>query len=134
VNRNVRAKNCSKTSDKARRIYNVNVKAKSILSSAVAVFLMIAGFASQAQAAQIDASRIPEFDRAAGSFVGVEFVQMTYEPGSAAAKLFDGRTERIEFSVEGMSARGMSELVPYLLHPTLLAGKTRRLRVLDAVG
>ncbi|HEX2014211.1 MAG TPA: hypothetical protein VLA68_03190 [Nitrososphaera sp.] len=81
-----------------------------VLSSAIAA-LLVAGFASQAQAAQIDASLIPEFDRAAGSFVGVKFVQMTYGPESAVAQLFNGRTERIEFSIEGTNASGMGELV-----------------------
>ena len=81
-----------------------------VLSSAIAA-LLVAGFASQAQAAQIDASLIPEFDRAAGSFVGVKFVQMTYEPESAVAQPFNGRTERIEFSIKGTNASGMSELV-----------------------
>jgi hypothetical protein len=81
-----------------------------VLSSAIAA-LLVAGFASQAQAAQIDASLIPEFDRAAGSFVGVKFVQMAYEPESAVAQLFNGRAERIEFSIEGTNASGMDELV-----------------------
>jgi hypothetical protein len=81
-----------------------------VLSSAIAA-LLVAGFASQAQGAQIDASLIPEFDRAAGSFIGVKFARLEYEPGSAVAKLFDGRTERIEFSIEGTNASGMSELV-----------------------
>ncbi|HXV45098.1 MAG TPA: hypothetical protein VD736_00305 [Nitrososphaera sp.] len=81
-----------------------------VLSSAIAA-LLVAGFASQAQAAQINASLIPEYDRAAGSFVGVKFIQMTYEPGSTVASLFDDRTERIEFSIEGTNASGMSELI-----------------------
>jgi hypothetical protein len=72
---------------------------------------LIAGLANQAHAAQINASLIPEFDRAAGSFVGVKFAQITYEPGSAVADLFNGRTERIEFSIEGTNASGMSELI-----------------------
>lgn len=90
-------------------MYRVHVKAIA-LSTAIAALLM-ASLASQAHAAQINASLIPEFDRAAGSFIGVKFVQMTYGPSSAVADLFNGRTERIEFSVEGTNASGMSELV-----------------------
>lgn len=81
-----------------------------LLSAAIAA-LLIASLVSQAHAAQINASLIPEFDRAAGSFVGVKFVQILYEPGSPVADLFNGRTERIEFSIQGTNASGMSELV-----------------------
>jgi hypothetical protein len=72
--------------------------------------LLIAGFASQADAAQINASLIPEFDRAEGSFVGVKFVEIRYQPGSALAELFNGRTQRVEFSVETNSS-GIADLV-----------------------
>lgn len=91
-----------------------SVRAKSmypaVLSSAIAA-LLIAGLTSQAHAAQINASLIPEIDRAAGSFIGVKFVEMRYEPGSVASDLFNGRTERIEFSIVGTNTSGMSELV-----------------------
>lgn len=104
----------AKTSDKAGHVHRIGVRARNVcpvaLSSAIAA-LLIAGLANQAHAAQINASLIPEFDMAAGSFIGVKFVQIKYEPGSAVAKLFNGRTERIEFSIEGTNASGMSELV-----------------------
>jgi hypothetical protein len=87
------------------------VRAKNILPAALLSVILIAGLTPQAHAAQINASLIPEFDRAAGSFAGVKFVQITYGPGSAVADLFNGRTERIEFSIEGTNASGMSELI-----------------------
>jgi len=87
------------------------VRAKNILLSSAIAALLVAGLANQAHAAQINASLIPEFDRAAGSFVGVKFLQILYKPGSAVADLFNGRTERIEFSIEGTNASGMSELI-----------------------
>jgi hypothetical protein len=80
------------------------------ISSAVAV-LLVAGFANQAYAAQINASLIPEFDRAAGSFIGVKFVQMRYERGSSVADLFNGKTERIEFSITGTNSSGIDKLI-----------------------
>ena len=73
--------------------------------------LLITGLADQANAAQIDAALIPEFDRAAGSFVGVKFVTIKYEMDSAVADLFNGRTERIEFSIEGTNSSGTAELI-----------------------
>ena len=108
-----RGKNVPEKNDKGRHVHTIAVRAKTIqvtVMSAIAG-LLIAGLASQAHAAQINASLIPEFDRAAGSFVGVKFVTMRYERGSAVADLFNGRTERIEFSIEGTNASGMAELV-----------------------
>ena len=94
-------------------MYRTNVhtrKAGLVLASALAV-LLGSGLAGQAHAAQIDASLIPEYDRAAGSFTGTKFIQITYRPGSEAAKLFDGKTQRIEFSINGTNASGMAELI-----------------------
>ncbi len=95
-------------------MYTIRVKSNNIpaavISSAVAA-LLIVGLANQAYAAQINASLIPEFDRAAGSFIGVKFVQMRYEPGSAVADLFNGRTERIEFSISGTNSSGIDRLI-----------------------
>ena len=90
-------------------MYRKNSKAVAI-SSALAA-LLIAGLSNQAYAAQINVSLIPEFDKAVGSFVGVKFVQLRYEPGSAVADLFAGKTERVEFSIRGTNASGMIELV-----------------------
>ncbi|HKU48574.1 MAG TPA: hypothetical protein VJP79_01365 [Nitrososphaera sp.] len=81
-------------------------------AAVVAVLLASSsGVAGQARAAQIDASLIPEFDRAGGTFTGTKFIQVTYQPGSAVSELFDGKTERIEFSVNGTDSKGMAGLV-----------------------
>src|SRR5688572_26018493 len=88
-------------------------KAGLMLASALAIMLG-ASVVSQAEAAQIDASLIPEYDRAIGSFTGTKFLQINYMPGSSAAKLFDGKTQRIEFSIKGTNASGMAELVAFV--------------------
>lgn len=80
------------------------------LAIAAVAALLASGLASQAHAAQINASLIPEYDRAAGSFTGTKFVQIKYEPGSAIADLFNGRTERVEFSIKGTNSSGISGL------------------------
>lgn len=85
-------------------------KAGIVLTSVLAA-LIGSGLAGQAQAAQIDASLIPEYDRAVGTFTGTKFIQISYEPGSAAAKLFDGKIQRIEFSIKGTNSSGMAELI-----------------------
>jgi hypothetical protein len=85
-------------------------KAGLVLASALAV-LLGSGLAGQAHAAQIDASLIPEYDRATGTFTGTKFIQITYQPGSEAAKLFDGKNQRIEFTIRGTNASGMAELI-----------------------
>lgn len=72
-------------------------RAGGLLAAAVALLLT----SGQANAAQIDASLIPEYDVGAGTFTGTKFIQITYEPGSAISKMFDGRVERLEFSLEG---------------------------------
>lgn len=77
----------------------------------LAALLVGTGAAGRAQAAQIDAALIPEFDRAAGAFTGTRFVQISYDESSHVSKLFNGRTERIEFSVKGSNSSGMAELV-----------------------
>jgi hypothetical protein len=84
---------------------------QTVLASTTIAAFLIAGLASPAHAAQINASLIPEFDRAAGSFVGVKFVTIRYEPGSSVAELFRSKTVRVEFSIEGTNSSGMSELV-----------------------
>ena len=81
-----------------------------MLASAIAI-LLGSGFAGQANAAQIDASLIPEYDKAIGTFTGTKFVQIKYEPGSAIAKLLDGKNQRIEFAIKGTNASGMAELI-----------------------
>jgi hypothetical protein len=80
-----------------------------MLASALAV-LLGSSFAGQANAAQIDASLIPEYDRAVGTFTGTKFIQIKYQPGSAVAELFDGKNQRIEFAIKGTNASGMAEL------------------------
>jgi hypothetical protein len=85
-------------------------KASLMLASALAV-LLGSSFAGQAYAAQIDASLIPEYDRAIGTFTGTKFLQIKYQPGSDVAKLFDGKNQRIEFAIKGTNASGMAELI-----------------------
>jgi len=91
---------------------NVNIRnPSSKLVTAAIVALLTSGLAAQAHAAQIDASLIPEYDRAGGTFTGTKFVQISYEPGSVVSDLFNGRTERVEFSIKGTNSSGISELV-----------------------
>ncbi len=84
---------------------------QAVLTSSTVSAILIAGLALPAQAAQINASLIPEFDKAAGSFVGVKFATIRYEQDSSLAELFKGKTVRVEFSIEGTDSNGMSELV-----------------------
>ena len=85
-------------------------KSGAILASAMAV-LLGSGLVGPALAAQIDASLIPEYDRAAGTFTGTKFIQISYQPGSSVAKLFDGKTQRVEFSIKATNGSGIAELV-----------------------
>ena len=81
-----------------------------VLASAMAV-LFASNIAGNAHAAQIDASLVPEYDTAVGTFTGTKFIQINYEPGSSAAQLFNGKEERVVFTIKGTNASGIGELV-----------------------
>lgn len=88
-----------------------SVRIHRVMLPAVVLSLLLPGVAIQARAAQIDASLIPEYDRAVGTFSGTKFIQVTYEPSSALSGMFNGRTERVEFSIRGTNASGMNSLI-----------------------
>lgn len=81
-----------------------------MLASAIAV-LFASNIASNAHAAQIDAALVPEFDKAVGTFTGTKFIRISYEPGSSASQLFNGKEERLVFSIKGTNASGIAELI-----------------------
>jgi hypothetical protein len=93
-----------------------------MLATAIAILLT----SGQAQAAQIDASLIPEYDAGVGTFTGEKFVQISYEPGSALSKLFDGRVDRLDFVLDGEdTAKLISKVNSALIKsqsPTLVSG------------
>lgn len=72
------------------------------------------GAASEAHAAQITAALIPEYDYGAGTFSGTKFIEITYEPQSDLARKFNGKTERVDFSVSANASKDTLALVDLL--------------------
>ncbi|SRR5581483_4289479 len=70
------------------------------LSSAIAV-LLVSGFSTQAYANELDALLLPDKNRSNAEFAGVKFIELRYPQGSQLAQLFDGKNDRIEFTVNG---------------------------------
>lgn len=81
-----------------------------VCARALLVVMAAAIFALQlpleANAAQISAIIVPEFDRGEGKFTGYKFLEMDYPPGSALANEFAGATERYSFYLNGAENPG----------------------------
>lgn len=66
--------------------------------------LVVSFFIPQvANAADLSAFLVPESDTAEASYVGVRTITLQYPAGSSLAQQFDGKNERIEFTVNGTS-------------------------------
>ena len=74
------------------------------ISATIAVIL-IAGLASQAHANQLDALLLPAEDRSQAQFTAFRDIELRYPQASSLAKLLDGKSDRIEFTVNGSGAQ-----------------------------
>lgn len=68
------------------------------------------GFLLQASAVQMTTSMVPNTDKADALLTAVKFITMEYEPGSPLSQQFNGKDERIQFSLN-TSDPGMPELI-----------------------
>ena len=64
---------------------------------------------SQSFASQMEVFLLPERDAADPVFTSVRFITLLYEPGSELAKVFNGKNERITFTLNS-TTQGMKEL------------------------
>ena len=64
---------------------------------------------SQSFASQMEVFLLPERDAADPIFTSVRFITLLYEPGSELAKVFNGKNERITFTLNS-TTQGMKEL------------------------
>ncbi len=55
-------------------------------------------------------SMVPDTDKADALLTAVKFITMEYEPGSPLAQQFNGKDERVQFSLNS-SDPGMPELI-----------------------
>jgi len=81
----------------------------------LALLLLISISVSQAHAADLTAALNPPTDSGQSSFVGARTVTLEYPAGSAIAQELDGKTQRVEFSLNGtindQNNTGMSDLI-----------------------
>jgi hypothetical protein len=64
---------------------------------------------SQSFASQMEVFLLPQRDAADPIFTSVRFITLLYEPGSELAKVFNGKNERITFTLNS-TTQGMKEL------------------------
>jgi hypothetical protein len=91
------------------------VKYFTIGLSGILAALLISSFVYQAYAADLAASLVPDRDRSDASYVGVRTVTLQYPAGSSLAQELNGKSERIQFTlngtVTGQDDTGMSGLI-----------------------
>jgi hypothetical protein len=76
---------------------------------------LISGFVSQAFAADLTAFLVPDRDKTDGTFIGVRTITLQYPDGSSVSNEFNGKTERITFSVNGTAADPESPGFPVIV-------------------
>jgi hypothetical protein len=89
--------------------------------TAIGMFLIILLIPKVVYAADLSAVLVPERDRAEVSYIGVKTVTLQYPAGSQLAQEFDGKNERIQFTLNGSTVQqlqqddnnssGMSQLI-----------------------
>ncbi len=75
----------------------------SILAGIIST-LLILSLVSQAYAADLTATLIPEKNKATPTFTGVKNVTIRYPEGSSLAQQLDGKSDRMEFEINGNSS------------------------------
>jgi len=97
------------------------------LSSVIAV-LLVSGFSAQAYANELDALLLPDRNRSNAEFAGVRFIELRYPQGSQLAQLFDGKNERIEFTVNGTfndtQGNGIGKVIQTVNNALLMKNKS----------
>jgi len=80
--------------------------------SAIIAVLLVSGFVTQAFAADMTAFLVPDRDQTNGTFIGVRTITLQYPAGSSIAQEFDGKSERVKFSVNSTGNEdGGSQLI-----------------------
>jgi len=78
---------------------NPLVKSYATLLSGIIVALLVTGFISQAYAADMAATLIPDLDKSNATFVGVKNLTLRYPEGSSVAQQLNGKTDRLDFTI-----------------------------------
>jgi hypothetical protein len=91
--------------------YNVStVYVRDIFLFAFLLLTFSSGFFIDASAVQMTTSMVPETNKADALMTAVRFITIEYKPSSQLAQQFNGKDERVEFSLN-TSDPGMQELI-----------------------
>jgi hypothetical protein len=91
--------------------YNVStVYVRVIFLLAFLLLTFSSGFFIDASAVQMTTSMVPETNKADALLTAVRFITIDYEPSSQLAQQFNGKDERVEFSLNS-SDPGMQQLI-----------------------
>jgi hypothetical protein len=91
--------------------YNVStVYVRVIVLLAFLLLTFSSGFFIDASAVQMTTSMVPETNKADALMTAVRFITIEYEPNSQVAQQFNGKDERVEFSLNS-SDPGMQQLI-----------------------
>ena len=91
--------------------YNVStVYARVVFLLAFLLLTFSSGFFIHASAVQMTTSMVPETDKADALLTAIKFITIEYEPNSPLAQQFNGKDERVVFSLN-TSDPGMPELI-----------------------
>jgi hypothetical protein len=77
--------------------------------TAIGMLLIIVLLPKVVYAADLSAVLVPDRDRAEVSYVGVKTVTLQYPAGSPLAQEFDGKNERIQFTLNGSSTQQLQQ-------------------------
>lgn len=76
--------------------------------SGIIAALLISSFVSQAYASDLNAFLIPERNKSEASYIGIKTVELRYPEGSSLAQEFDGKNERVRFTMNVTSGEIIS--------------------------
>jgi hypothetical protein len=102
--------------------------------SAIVAAVLLAGFASQAHANQMDALLLPGDGRSKVHLTAFRDIRLTYPEGSELARMLDGMSKRLEFSLQNQTAGPVVDAVNRAIKDDLQSAFTLRNATVDYVA
>lgn len=102
--------------------------------SAIVAVVLLAGFASQAHANQMDVLLLPGDERSKVHLTAFRDIRLAYPEGSQIARMLDGMNERMEFSLQGGPAGPVTDAINRAIKDDLESAFTLRNATMDYVA
>jgi hypothetical protein len=102
--------------------------------SAIVAAVLLAGFASQAHANQMDALLLPGDGRSKVHLTAFRDIRLTYPEESELARMLDGMSKRLEFSLQNQTAGPVVDAVNRAIKDDLQSAFTLRNATVDYVA